>query len=78
MVERLRQDLARVERLAAEGNVTRAELERAQADLRAEEARAEAAHERIAQADAALAEARHLLSFTTAHRPHRRHPHLPR
>jgi HlyD family secretion protein len=62
---RLRADLERLRRLADGGNASVAEVERGEADLRAEEARAHGAEERIAQAAAALAEARHLLSQST-------------
>jgi HlyD family secretion protein len=65
VVSRLVAELARVKRLFASGDASQAELERAENDLRAEQARALGARERIAQADAALAEARHFLSMTT-------------
>ena len=65
VVSRLEAELARVKRLFASGDASQAELERAENDVRAEKARALGARERIAQADAALAEARHLLSMTT-------------
>lgn len=69
VIGRLGQELERSRRLGASGNASRAELERAEADLRAELARSEAAAERIAQADASLAEARHLLSFSSISAP---------
>jgi HlyD family secretion protein len=64
-VAQLEQELARVERLAAGGNASAAELEKARSELGAGRARAEAAQGRIDQADAALREARHFLSLTT-------------
>ncbi len=69
LVQRLRDELRRVEQLAAGGNASPAELDRARADLRAEEAKASAVAERIAQAEASLAEARHALSLTTLYAP---------
>ena len=69
VVERLAQELERVRRLAAGGNASQAEVERALADVRTERAKAEAAQERIAQAEAGLADARHLLSFATIYAP---------
>jgi HlyD family secretion protein len=69
LIARLEQDLVRVTRLAQGGNASQAEVERALADLRAEQAKAQAAQERIAQADATLADARHLLSFSTIYAP---------
>ena len=63
--ERLRADLARVRTLQKSGNASTAEVERAEAELHAEEAKGRGAEERIAQAGAALAEARHLLSQAT-------------
>ncbi|GEJ57489.1 efflux RND transporter periplasmic adaptor subunit [Anaeromyxobacter diazotrophicus] len=69
LIARLEQDLGRVKRLTAGGNASQAEVDRALADLRAEQAKADAAAERIAQADAALADARHLLSFSTVASP---------
>jgi HlyD family secretion protein len=64
-VARLQAELERVKRLAAGGNASDAELDKAQQDLRAEQSRAVAAKERVAQADAQLADARQLLSYTT-------------
>ncbi len=64
-VEQLEQELARVERLAATGNASPAELDQARANLAAERGRADAAEGRIAQTEAALREARHFLSLTT-------------
>jgi HlyD family secretion protein len=61
----LEQELARVEKLAATGNASPAELDVARSNLAAGRARAEAAQGRIDQADAALREARHFLSLTT-------------
>jgi HlyD family secretion protein len=69
VIGRLQQDLERVKRLTAGGNASQAEADRALADLRTEEAKANAAQERIAQADASLAEARQLLAFTTIFAP---------
>ncbi len=68
-VSRLSADLGRVRRLSDGGNASAAELERSDQELRAEQSRAQAAKERIAQADAALAEARQLLSYTTLTAP---------
>jgi HlyD family secretion protein len=64
-VARLQAELQRVKRLAGGGNASAAELDKAQQDLAAEQSRAVAAKERVAQADAQLAEARQLLSYTT-------------
>jgi HlyD family secretion protein len=69
LISRLEGDLARLRRLAEGGNASPAELERAEAELKTEQARANAAQERIAQAAAALAEARHVLSFATVTAP---------
>ena len=69
LIQRLRDELRRVQGLAASGNASQAEVERAQADLSGEEAKADAVAERIAQADAALTEARHSLSLTTIFSP---------
>jgi HlyD family secretion protein len=69
VIERLKQDLERARRLAAGGNASQAEVDRALSDLRTEQAKANAAEERIAQADASLADARHLLSFATIDAP---------
>ncbi|HEY6098307.1 MAG TPA: efflux RND transporter periplasmic adaptor subunit, partial [Anaeromyxobacter sp.] len=59
------QELARVEKLAATGNASPAEVDVARSNLAAGRARVEAAQGRIDQADAALREARHFLSLTT-------------
>jgi HlyD family secretion protein len=64
-VTRLQAELERVRRLAAGGNASAAELDKGVQELRAEQSRAVAAKERVAQADAQLAEARQLLSYTT-------------
>ncbi len=64
-VARLGAELGRVERLVAGGNASAAELDKTRQDLRSFEARAQAARERVAQADAVLAEARQMLSYTT-------------
>ncbi len=64
-VNQLAQDLARVQRLAATGNASSAEVENARAALDGERSRQQAAEERVQQADAALSEARHNLSLTT-------------
>ncbi len=69
VVERTKGELGRVELLARGGNASQAEVDRALTDHRAEQAKADAAQERIAQADAALADARHLLSFATVYAP---------
>ncbi|HET7755482.1 MAG TPA: efflux RND transporter periplasmic adaptor subunit [Anaeromyxobacteraceae bacterium] len=69
VISRLEGDLARMRRLAQTGNASTAELERAEAELSTEKARADAASERIAQASAGLAEARHILSFSTVTAP---------
>jgi HlyD family secretion protein len=68
-VSRLSAELERVRRLAAGGNASAAELDKAEQDLRAEQSRAVAARERISQADAQLAEARQMLSFATLTSP---------
>jgi len=64
-VSRLGDELERVKRLAASGNASAAELEKAQQEVRAEQSRSQAARERIAQADAALSESRQRLSYAT-------------
>ncbi len=64
-VARLQAELDRVKRLAAGGNASAAELDKGVQELRAEHSRAVAARERVAQADAQLAEAHQLLSYTT-------------
>ena len=64
-VNRLQAELDRVKRLAAGGNASAAELDKAAQELRAENSRAMAARERVAQADAQLAEAHQFLSYTT-------------
>ncbi|HET7823794.1 MAG TPA: efflux RND transporter periplasmic adaptor subunit [Anaeromyxobacter sp.] len=63
-VRQLEQELRRVERLAAGGNASTAELDTARSSLAGGKARVEAAQGRIDQADAALREARHFLSLT--------------
>ncbi len=68
-VARLGNELQRVQRLAAGGNASAAELDKAQQDLRAAEARSQAAQERIAQAEALLADARQMLAYTTITSP---------
>jgi HlyD family secretion protein len=68
-VSRFGNDLERVRRLAAGGNASAAELDRAQQDLRGAEARAQSAQERIAQAEALLADARQQLAYTTLTSP---------
>jgi HlyD family secretion protein len=68
-VSRLSTELERVRRLAAGGNDSAAELDKAEQELRAEQSRALAARERIAQADAQLAEARQMLAFATLTSP---------
>ncbi len=68
-VARLGNELQRVQRLAAGGNASAAELDKAQQDLQAAEARSQAAQERIAQADALLADARQMLAYTTITSP---------
>jgi HlyD family secretion protein len=65
----LEQDLARVERLAATGNASPAEVETARSNLAAGRARVDGARGRIEQSDAALREARHFLSLTTLTAP---------
>jgi HlyD family secretion protein len=69
VIGRMKSELGRTERLLAGGNASQAEVDRALADLHGEEAKANAAEERIAQADAALAESRQLLGFTTIYAP---------
>jgi HlyD family secretion protein len=68
-VAQLEQELARVERLVKTGNASAAELDTARSNLGAERARHQAAVERVAQAEAALSEARHALSLTTLASP---------
>jgi HlyD family secretion protein len=64
-VGQLEQELARAEQLGRTGNASAAELDTARSNLAAEQARLQSAQERVAQADAALREARHSLSLTT-------------
>ncbi len=64
-VAQLAQELGRVEKLAASGNASPAELDQARSNLAGGRARVDAAQGRIDQAEAALREARHLLSLTT-------------
>ncbi len=64
-VAQLEQELTRVEKLASTGNASAAEVDTARASLSGERARLQAAHERVAQADALLSEARHNFSLTT-------------
>jgi HlyD family secretion protein len=64
-VDQLRSELARVQRLAATGNASEAELDTARSNLNVELARQAAAEERVTQAEAALREARHWQSLTT-------------
>jgi HlyD family secretion protein len=64
-VSRLSSELDRVKRLVSGGNASQAELDKSEQDLAAERSRALAAKERVAQADAALAEARQRLSYAT-------------
>jgi HlyD family secretion protein len=68
-VLQLQQDLARAEKLAASNNASSAEVELARSNLAGARARADAAQGRIAQADAALSEARHYYSLTTLTSP---------
>jgi HlyD family secretion protein len=63
-VAQMEQELARVVKLAASGNASAAEVDTARANLDAEKARRAAAEQKIAQADAALREARHQQSLT--------------
>ena len=64
-VDQIRSELARVERLAATGNASEAELDNARSSLNVELARQAAADQRVSQAEAALREARHWQSLTT-------------
>ncbi len=64
-VSQLEQEASRVEKLAATGNASPAELDEARSNLAAERARHEGAQGRIDQADASLREAKHFLSMTT-------------
>lgn len=66
---RSRAELERVKRLVQSQSASEAELEKARADADADVARLAAARDRVAQATAALAEARHLLSYTTLASP---------
>jgi HlyD family secretion protein len=68
-VAQLAQEVARVEKLAATGNASAAELEKARSELDAERAREAGAREKVAQAEAGLAEAEHFLSQTTVRAP---------
>jgi len=68
-VDRLGSELERVRRLVTAASASDAELERAASDLAGEQARLHAAEQRVEQADAALAEARHMLSMTTLYSP---------
>jgi HlyD family secretion protein len=68
-VDQLRSELARVERLAATGNASEAERDTARSSLNVELARLAAAQQKVAQADAALREARHWQSLTTLSAP---------
>lgn len=68
-VAKMDQELARVRRLAQTGNASPAEVENAQSAVDAERARLQAARDRVAQAEAALSEARHSLSLTTLTSP---------
>jgi HlyD family secretion protein len=64
-VAQLAADLGRVQKLAATGNASGAELENARAAVEGEQARLRAAEERVDQSDAVLRESRHSLSLTT-------------
>ena len=68
-VAQLKAELARVERLVAGQNASAAEAEKARAELDGARAQAAAAAQRLAQADAALREARHQYSLTTITAP---------
>jgi HlyD family secretion protein len=68
-VGQLRQELGRVERLAQGGNASTAELDIAKANLAGGLARMDSAAGRVAQADAALREARHYFDQTTLAAP---------
>ncbi len=68
-VAQLEQELGRVEKIAATGNASAAEVDTARANLDAEKARRAAAEQKIAQADAALREARHQQSLTVLTSP---------
>jgi len=67
--ESLAAEHRRVAALAAGQNASAAELDRAQADLDGARAQASATEQRLAQADAALREARHQFSLTTITSP---------
>ncbi|HZY04840.1 MAG TPA: efflux RND transporter periplasmic adaptor subunit [Anaeromyxobacteraceae bacterium] len=62
---RSKAELERVKRLVKSQSASEAELEKARSDADADVARLAAARDRVAQATAALADARHLLSYTT-------------
>jgi len=62
-------ELKRVAALAASQNASAAELERGQADLDGARAQVSASEQRLAQADAALREARHQFSLTSITSP---------
>lgn len=68
-LERVEAELERVRRLVASASASEAELERAASDVESQKARMQAVQERLAQADAALSEARHFLSLTTIYAP---------
>jgi HlyD family secretion protein len=62
---RSRAELERVKRLVQNQSASEAELEKAKSDADADVARLATARDRVAQAAAALAEARNMLSYTT-------------
>jgi HlyD family secretion protein len=66
---RLEAEYVRMQKLVQTESASPAELERAKADRDGAATRVQAAKDRIAQATAGLAEARHLLSFTTLTAP---------
>lgn len=68
-VAHFEQELGRVEKLAAGGNASAADVETARAAVESERARRSAAEQRIAQADAALREALHQQSLTVLTAP---------
>jgi len=69
LVARLTSEAQRVKKLFASSSASAVDVEHAEADLAAEIARMEGSKQRIEQASAALAEARHMLELTTIYAP---------
>ncbi len=68
-VAKVEAEAQRVKKLVESSSSSEAELERALADAAGERARLQAAQQRLAQTDAALAEARHWYELTTIYSP---------